>query len=847
MKKVPNTFKSAIKTNGRYLDTEITFGDTTLGKENLNSVNISFNSSLFKTVMRTIEIDSNVEIPKDTIINVKSGVYTTTLYQYVNYGNYKVTNCEVQEDTISYKITAYDKMIESMIDLNLDNVSYPISIKNFLIKIFEKLNWNYSLPESFPNANRNINSDLFSNANMTFRDLLDELATITGSFIYFDNDIVCLSQGEETNETIDSEYMKDSNVTVGEKVFFNSLVFSRAEDSDTIYRKDQENIDENGLHEFKISDLQILSTNDRDLYIDELWQYLKTFEYYSFDIETYGIMFMDIADKFKLSIRDNFYNSILLNDEISITQGLSETIYSDAPEETETDYKYSDETDKKINQTYLIVDKQNQKITSLTNEVNQYDNRITTVEQSVDGLTQIVEAGYDFVRTASGNGDVQIMDAVTGNLLYLKITGEVSILPNTYTYPSNNLFPHDALYLLIEGEEESKRTKLPFFSLHTYNGHNDEFILEDGKAKLIRKIGINSDDSRYLLETESVIEYGDFNVELYDGNNKISMVDFSSLNYETRYAVHNEITDQFATKAELSSSITQTENEINLEVSKKVDEDKIISSINQSAEEIKIKANKISLEGYTTINEGFSVDEDGKMSCVDANIIGGNIQLSDDGSDGRSRFVLQEEQNSKETNIFSDMYTIDTQNFRIMLGTSTDDGNARIDISNVNSNSGFYASVNDSSTDLNVFSGDSGKHIQLLSDGLGDGNPTILVVGGSSSTSITQNGIWSPSINNTSTKDVKKNIKKFKTNALNLIKSTDLYNYNYKNEKSGTKKHIGIVIGDGYNYPREILSTDGNGVDLYSMISVCFKAIQEQQEKIEDLQNQINKLKGSDK
>ena len=76
-----------------------------------------------------------------------------------------------------------------------------------------------------------------------------------------------------------------------------------------------------------------------------------------------------------------------------------------------------------------------------------------------------------------------------------------------------------------------------------------------------------------------------------------------------------------------------------------------------------------------------------------------------------------------------------------------------------------------------------------------------------------------------------------------------MYNYNYKGESDKDKKHIGIVIGDNYNYAKEILSSDGKGVDLYSMISVAWKAIKEQQEQIESMQksysffiDKINKL-----
>ena len=93
---------------------------------------------------------------------------------------------------------------------------------------------------------------------------------------------------------------------------------------------------------------------------------------------------------------------------------------------------------------------------------------------------------------------------------------------------------------------------------------------------------------------------------------------------------------------------------------------------------------------------------------------------------------------------------------------------------------------------------------------------------------------------NNSKEEYKKNLKKFE-NALQIINSTDIYKYNYKNENDNSKKHIGLVIGDGYNYSKEITNNDNNSTDLYSMISVCFQAIKEQQQEIEKLKEKIER------
>ena len=76
----------------------------------------------------------------------------------------------------------------------------------------------------------------------------------------------------------------------------------------------------------------------------------------------------------------------MFNDEILITQGLEENIFTELPKETKTDYSKADKTDKKINQAYIIVDKQNQRIDSVTSEINEQNNKIAQVTQTANDL-----------------------------------------------------------------------------------------------------------------------------------------------------------------------------------------------------------------------------------------------------------------------------------------------------------------------------------------------------------------------------------------------------------------------------------------------------------------------------
>ena len=90
----------------------------------------------------------------------------------------------------------------------------------------------------------------------------------------------------------------------------------------------------------------------------------------------------------------------------------------------------------------------------------------------------------------------------------------------------------------------------------------------------------------------------------------------------------------------------------------------------------------------------------------------------------------------------------------------------------------------------------------------------------------------------TSLESKKKNFEKLE-NALDIVNKTDIYSYNFKDEEDNHKKHIGVVIGDDYNYANDIatVNEDGEatGIDSYSMVSVLWKAVQELQEEIKTL------------
>lgn len=222
MKQHTSDFKNNIKEMGRELKSIITYGNTTLENE-LYSVSMSYDGNILKSVMKKLEIESSVIIPKDTVLNYQLGLLIdngyTSNYEYLDYGNFIVYEIEKQEDKNTYLITCYDKMLYSMKDYEAVNVQYPISVRGYINAICTKLGLTFeNANDVFANYNRTLSVDVYNGIGYTFRDVLDELAQVTASTICINaDDKLEIRYITETNDTINEEFFKDINVDFGEK------------------------------------------------------------------------------------------------------------------------------------------------------------------------------------------------------------------------------------------------------------------------------------------------------------------------------------------------------------------------------------------------------------------------------------------------------------------------------------------------------------------------------------------------------------------------------------------------------------------------------------------------------
>lgn len=634
MKKITNKFKKEITSYGRMLDTVITYTiddkEYFLDSDTLFSVTPHFEGNILKSVMKQLDIESSEAIPKNTIINVKFGVQVDLSltvaevhnmkvnrfnslpinlstpglkgFEYINLGDYIVSKePDYNADSISYSHVCYDMMLYSMKDYEKMNITFPLTVKNYIKKICDFLGLTFAnYNDTFVNCDKQLTEDYYLGYDYTFRDVLDELAQVTASTICINskNELEIRYISEESVTELNEDYFKDTNVTFDNEYGpINSIVLSRSGESDNVFLQDEDSVNKNGLCELKIVNNQIMNYNNRSEYLPEILGKLNGLKYFTNDFDSYGICFLDLCDRYTANVHGKLYSCVLFNDEIKITQGLEETIYTEMPTETKTDYAKADKTDQKINKAYIIMDKVNKKLESVISEVQEKSEKLTEIEQSVDSIYQKVSDIEDLTNDVEGVKTITLENCVEGKLLSLHIYGNNTVFK--YLYPSDTLYPSDDLYpygdsRIVVTDKDNNQTIYELGVLDVLRQNDevcDEFVLENGQAKVIRRVN----KSGTTKAKESVEDLGKLEILLKEGTNTITIQNYTA-RIKAKWAIKSDYTDVFATKVEMNSEIKQTADSINLEVRKKVDENEVISKINQSAEQIQIEADKISLK-----------------------------------------------------------------------------------------------------------------------------------------------------------------------------------------------------------------------------------------------------------
>lgn len=357
-----------------------------LDDEQLFSIKLITKGELLSTLMKELDFESPINIDVGSIINYKFGLKVDDDYEFIDYGKYIIYKKEYNEVTKNYNYTAYDFMLKSMIMIG-NEFSFSTNTPTggqVLEKICDILTIDFdnSLEDEnhkptpygmIKNLNYNINLFPIKESKITYRDLLNLLCQYFGVSMYVENNelkIKLLGTIKQVNsqwvvdtenpdivDTLDETYFIDNNVTF-KNIYgkINALLITGTDETKQKYVEDSQSITANGLTTFGIQKNIII--NDDLIWIshgddiaNNIFDMINGVDFELYDLSTNGILYLDWLDYYNVLINGINYKCLLLNSEITIKSGISETIYTDLPEKNVGEYTTSDKSNDIIGDT----------------------------------------------------------------------------------------------------------------------------------------------------------------------------------------------------------------------------------------------------------------------------------------------------------------------------------------------------------------------------------------------------------------------------------------------------------------------------------------------------------------
>ena len=616
------TYNEIMSKAGRKIDPKVTYYNentqVVVSNDDYISGKPKFETGLIGTIMKGLELELKVLIPSNTINFENKASYENESVTK-NYGEYNLKETPTfNADTQTYTYQFYDNFLKFMIPYKPIEISYPCSVLDFTKKLIQTLGFTCNITY-LPNGTNTIASDIYKDINMTYRDVLEDIGKATFTLFEMDNKEVKVCNFKEDEVIIDDDLLMNKNIAFDKKNgAFNTIILSRSADSDNLSKSNPVDLADDLKVAYKISDCQMLNDNNRGDFIDDILSELYGIEYYVYDTQLVGYGGFEPLQKVKFVTGGNTYISYVMSNEEVITQGYEE--YINAPEMSgvEQDYKTTDIDDRRLQSVSLIVDKQGKTITAQAKDIEELNSKTAQLRLDVDKIEGEITEIADITTTSEGVGTISVLKvAKDSEPIYLKVRPTTKNL--ALLYPADNLYPSDDLYpleryLLFKNGSYEQRYRLPadlwYYNSTTY----DEFVLDydNNRCYVIHRVGVNADGTTYILDSVTEENFTYPSIPLTEGDYQISLEGHETAYIYARLMAQNIYTDQFVTQVEYKAQVNVTSKEISTLVTSKVGKTEVISSINQSAEAVKVKANKIEIDGVmTAINNNTSTTING--------------------------------------------------------------------------------------------------------------------------------------------------------------------------------------------------------------------------------------------
>lgn len=518
-------------------------------------------------------------------------------------GTFIVTEVKDSNTFESVNVTAYDYGLKfsNPYTTNLDYKNGNITMFQVVQEICNKCD--IELENTYlPNGSFIVDSNQFVNGEK-YGDVICIVALENGMFATINsNNKLEFIFTNETDEIIE-DYVELDDKRDTQPI--TSVLVAPSKDLETAgaVMKDQTLINQYGEHWLKIYDSYFAnSTTKCQQLISAIFNQVKGFSYSSFKSEYSFFPYLTLGDKIKFKNKEGkLVDSIILRYETNYDEMVLE-----APSIINASIEYElPETPEEISKKALVkVDQANGEIELIAKATEELNSKTAQLRLDVDTIEGQISDIADITTTAEGTGTLVMGNINESEPIYIKIYPKLGDI--TSLYPANDLYPADDLYPLDKtlvfhctSETYDKTYELPKDLLWLNKDTYDEFVLDydNQTCYILHRVAINESGEKYALANVIQENFEYPNIPLVSGDYEVSLLGQPNAYLYIRLMVQNLYTNQFATKVEMNSKITQTAKEINVEVGEKVGKEEVIARINLTKETATIQANKVNING----------------------------------------------------------------------------------------------------------------------------------------------------------------------------------------------------------------------------------------------------------
>lgn len=386
-----------------------------LAPTSINEMRYYFDGALYRSVMRCLEvklIGNQTEKARKGFFLGEIGLTLTHPEGdsiKIKYGSFCIAE-EPEYDAAQNltSIIAYDGLYPSMQPYDISLWKQGITLKEFLVAILKQCEIPYDADSLslMANADKVITSEKYldiekdsTEAAYTYRDILDEIAKASGVTFAFKNSLggdpfkLYAIKPTESGYVIDESNLR--SVTIGAKYGpVKGVVLSREPQEDNVYYPSNLSDSQTAV---KISNVELIEDSSNDEYRKQfakgIYDNVTGTEYYLYDLDSFGIGFLNFGDIFTLKVCERTggmiggekeYKTIFMRTDMTVSQGVKEKSKLEAPQATSTDYSAAESaSDKLLKKTMIKVDKQEQRITALAKES---DDKYSEFTQTINGI-----------------------------------------------------------------------------------------------------------------------------------------------------------------------------------------------------------------------------------------------------------------------------------------------------------------------------------------------------------------------------------------------------------------------------------------------------------------------------